>query len=195
MDQKTYHHGELRQQLIDEGLSLINESGVNGLSIRKVAERCGVSHTAPYRHFTNKDELIQAIGQTVWTAFSTALMKAMQDEDEPGAQIVKMGVCYVQFLVEHPAYRYFIFSSDQAVPIKIGPAAIDSSVEAFNVFRRCALNYLATTPTDTSDYPDKIVLMWSTVHGMAQLIANGNLVYDGDELDWVESMLALYLQG
>lgn len=193
MKQKTYHHGELRQQLIDEGLSLINEAGVDGLSIRKVAERCGVSHAAPYRHFTSKDDLVQAIGQMVWNAFSTALKKAVTETDDPKAQIVKMGVCYVQFLIEHPAYRFFIFSSDQAVPIKIGATDIDSSVEAFNVFHTSAVNYLATTSTDTSDYPDKTVLMWSTVHGMALLIANENLVYDGDDLAWVESMLELYL--
>ena len=57
----TYHHGDLRSALLDAALTVINEAGSSQLTIREVARRAGVSHTAPYRHFADKDELIVAV--------------------------------------------------------------------------------------------------------------------------------------
>ena len=51
----SYHHGNLRQALIDAGIKIINESGEESLSLRKVAAECNVSHAAPYAHFNSKD--------------------------------------------------------------------------------------------------------------------------------------------
>ena len=57
----TYHHGNLREALIEAGIRIINESGEDALSLRKVASACDVSHAAPYAHFKDKNELIEAI--------------------------------------------------------------------------------------------------------------------------------------
>ena len=57
----SYHHGNLRQALIEAGIKIINESGEENLSLRKVAALCNVSHAAPYAHFKDKDELLEAI--------------------------------------------------------------------------------------------------------------------------------------
>ena len=56
-----YHHGNLRQALIDAGIKIINENGEEALSLRKAAAACDVSHAAPYAHFKDKDELLEAI--------------------------------------------------------------------------------------------------------------------------------------
>ena len=61
----SYHHGNLRQALIDAGIKLINENGEENLSLRKVAAACDVSHAAPYAHFKDKEELIDAIKENV----------------------------------------------------------------------------------------------------------------------------------
>ena len=55
-----YHHGDLRNDLIEESIKMINSSGEESLSMRKLAERCGVSMAAPYAHFKNKEEMINA---------------------------------------------------------------------------------------------------------------------------------------
>ena len=65
----TYHHGNLREALIEAGLKIINESGEDSLSLRKVAAACNVSHAAPYAHFMDKDELIEAIKSSVTDRF------------------------------------------------------------------------------------------------------------------------------
>ena len=59
MEKKPYHHKNLINDLIEKGIELVNKNGINQLSLRKVAQACGVSHAAPYSHFSNKEELLQ----------------------------------------------------------------------------------------------------------------------------------------
>ena len=73
----SYHHGNLRQALIDAGIKIINENGEENLSLRKVAAACGVSHAAPYAHFKDKDELIEAIKDNVTEKFMEKLVEAV----------------------------------------------------------------------------------------------------------------------
>ena len=58
---QTYHHKDLRNALIETGIQIVNTEGVNAFSLRKVAAACGVSHAAPYSHFQNKEELLEAM--------------------------------------------------------------------------------------------------------------------------------------
>ena len=58
---QTYHHKDLRNALIEAGIQLVSTEGVNAFSLRKVAAACGVSHAAPYSHFQNKEELLEAM--------------------------------------------------------------------------------------------------------------------------------------
>src|SRR5260370_31479327 len=60
---KSYHHGDLRNALIQAGLEMLSESGAAALDLRKVARRAGVSHAAPYRHFADRQALIAAINE------------------------------------------------------------------------------------------------------------------------------------
>ncbi|SHI59388.1 transcriptional regulator, TetR family [Clostridium cavendishii DSM 21758] len=73
MIKDKYHHGDLNQKLIENGLLLLNKEGVDGFSLRKVASMCGVSHNAPYKHFKDKEELIDEIIKEVWKSFYLAL--------------------------------------------------------------------------------------------------------------------------
>lgn len=66
MKEKSYHHGDLRRALIETGIDFIKEKGEEALSLRKIAEMCGVSNAAPYAHFKNKDEFIAAVQRYVW---------------------------------------------------------------------------------------------------------------------------------
>ena len=72
----NYHHGDLRNALIEAGIKIINENGEDALSLRKVAAACGVSHAAPYAHFPDKESLLSAIKETVTNDFLSELEKA-----------------------------------------------------------------------------------------------------------------------
>lgn len=70
---QTYHHKDLRNALIETGIHLVNTEGVNSFSLRKVAAACGVSHAAPYSHFQNKEELLEAMQLFITDRFSKQL--------------------------------------------------------------------------------------------------------------------------
>ena len=98
-----YHHGNLKQQLLDEGLKLLSEEGIKNFSIRKLARRCNVSHTSPYRHFSSKEELILAISQEIHAKFNTALKEGLDSvEGSLRDKLNAMGKAYVFFFLNNP---------------------------------------------------------------------------------------------
>ena len=107
-----YHHGDLRNALIEESIKMINTSGEDSLSMRKLAERCGVSMAAPYAHFKNKEEMINAIKEYVENSFTTYLEAAISScENDVEKKIITLGNAYITFFIENPEYFTFLFSS------------------------------------------------------------------------------------
>ena len=111
MTEDKYHHGNLKQALIDAGIKIINKEGEQGLSLRKVAAACGVSHSAPYAHYKDKDELLSAIKSSVTEQFTEYLHEAVDGMKEESAEkaIVAMGRSYVKFFINNPDYYQFLF--------------------------------------------------------------------------------------
>ena len=105
----NYHHGDLRNALIETGIRIVNECGEKGLSLRKLAAACGVSNAAPYAHFSGKEELIQAMQEYVTEKFTGRLQEAIDRKADEGAEqmILAMGKAYVLFFVENPTYFTF----------------------------------------------------------------------------------------
>lgn len=191
MVKEKYHHGDLRQTLIDNGLLLLNKDGVEGFSLRKVASMCDVSHTAPYKHFKDKDELIGEIIKEVWKKFYLALFEVTKlYPDNPKVQVIEMGKAYVKFMIEYPEYLKFMFLSDNAFPVKIKDNKfINEGVSAFSIFKDSAESFLRHINLDESLYTEKILTMWSLVHGIAVLITKKSIEYNGDYLELVEQMI------
>ena len=104
-----YHHGNLRQALIDAGIKIINESGEEALSLRKAAAACNVSHAAPYAHFKDKDELIEAIKKSVTDKFTEELETAVKGAGSADEALIAMGRTYVSFFSRNPDYFTFLF--------------------------------------------------------------------------------------
>src|SRR5256885_14536758 len=94
----TYHHGDLRNALIDVALTQIAVEGARALSLREVARAAGVSHTASYRHFPNKESLLAAIAEQGFVMLGDAVGAAVQAHpDDPLAALQASGVAYVEF--------------------------------------------------------------------------------------------------
>src|SRR5690349_3367842 len=108
----TYQHGNLREALVQAGLKLLAEGGVEGLSLRAAAQLAGVSHAAPYRHFKDKDALVAAIAEQGFRLL-TASMRAELEQLGAGAdthqRMRALGQGYVRFAREHPGYLGVIF--------------------------------------------------------------------------------------
>ena len=114
----SYHHGNLRQALIDAGIKIINENGEENLSLRKAAAACGVSHAAPYAHFKDKEELIEAIKENVTDRFMEKLVEAVTDKPTADAAIIAMGRAYVTFFSKNPDYFIFLFGKQNITALQ-----------------------------------------------------------------------------
>jgi AcrR family transcriptional regulator len=193
MVKSQYHHGMLKKELIAKGLQLLNKEGVAEFSLRKVAALCGVSHAAPYKHFKNKEELIDAISQEVVGSFKNTLEEVVgQYSDNPRAQLIELGKAYVRFMVEHPDYLEFLFLSGEKYPVVIVNGEFqntDSPDCPFSIFKKCAQNFLDSLDAKIVDRTDDILMLWVFVHGLAVLIAKQSVKYSGDYLDLVAKMI------
>jgi AcrR family transcriptional regulator len=98
-----YHHGDLRNALISEGLKLLEEAGHSDFTLRDLARRVGVSAAAPYAHFTDKSALLAAIATTGFVRLRAALETAVRSDSDPADQFLHMGSAYVRFGLDHPA--------------------------------------------------------------------------------------------
>ncbi|SKC89253.1 TetR/AcrR family transcriptional regulator [Maledivibacter halophilus] len=188
---RKYHHGDLKQELIHNGLLLINKEGIEGFSLRKVASMCGVSHNAPYKHFKDKDGLIDEIIREVWKKFYIVLLEVTElYSNEPKLQIVEMGKAYVKFMVENPEYFKFMFLSDNPYPIKIeDDKFLNAKAGAFGVFKDSSERYFMGINLNKDLYMQKTLTMWSMIHGIAILIVKKSIEYNGDYLALVERMI------
>ncbi len=106
----NYHHGNLREALIQAGLESLQVEGVETLSLRKLAEQCGVSPAAPYAHFENKEALLDAMEEYVMVELTKALEQTARGYVGKGTLLLELGVTYVLFFFENPAYFTTLFS-------------------------------------------------------------------------------------
>jgi AcrR family transcriptional regulator len=112
-EKAAYHHGDLREALIEAALEIIGEIGPPGLTIREVARRAGVSHAAPYRHFADKDELILAVVERGFEMLDADVRRARAAAGEdPIAQFAASGEAYLGFALGYPTYYQVMFSGD-----------------------------------------------------------------------------------
>src|SRR5437868_6787315 len=102
---RPYHHGDLRRALVDAARRILEAEGPTALSLRAVAREAGVSPAAPYHHFKDKAELLDAVADEGWQMLNAAMGKA-RDEAEPRSKLNALGIAYVCFARENPAlYR------------------------------------------------------------------------------------------
>ncbi|WP_236860134.1 TetR/AcrR family transcriptional regulator [Candidatus Formimonas warabiya] len=196
MTQKnSYHHDDLKSELIAKGLKLLDEEGYEGFSLRKVAKACHVSHTAPYRHYKNKDDLIMAIAFETMDKFNRSLQEAVdQYPDDPKSQLKEMGCAYIKFFAENPEYFRLIFLSDINKKINHYQANPDqghyftdqySSGHPFGTLYRAVERYLGERQSAgncTMDQDALTLYCWGLVHGISILIARKEFSYQGDYL-------------
>ncbi|AVQ39023.1 TetR/AcrR family transcriptional regulator [Clostridium botulinum] len=187
----TYHHGDLKESLIIEGLKLFNEEGADKFSLRKVAALCNVSHSAPYKHFKNKEELINAISQYVFGEFEKSLREiAEMYKDDPYKKIMELGKKYVWFMVENPDYLKFLFLNNYKYEIIVDENKLETKISgAFGLFKNSAIEYLKSINVKREEYAQDVIAMWSMVHGIAVMLANRTFIYNGDYLELVENII------
>lgn len=109
----SYHHGNLRRELMDEALRVIRDKGVEAASLRSIAANLGVSHAAPYHHFADRTALLRELAHEGMGLMDERMAAAeTRAGDDPGERLLGIGLAYVTFAVERPDYYAVIASPE-----------------------------------------------------------------------------------
>ncbi|WP_058300245.1 TetR/AcrR family transcriptional regulator [Gorillibacterium timonense] len=183
MKEKPYHHGDLRNQLIEAGIELLNEEGISGFSLRKVAARCEVSHAAPYSHFKDVKELISAMSEHVTERFTDKLRASIQGAEDSLQAISSLGKAYIAFFEENPAYFPFLYYHSSISIDLEGKQEADDLYPPFAVFKATANQVFRSMNLKEEDDTKALLALWSMVHGIASLVTSKGIHYSGDWQD------------
>lgn len=106
---KSYHHDNLKKDLIEKGIEIINEMGEEKLSLRYVAKMCGASNAAPYTYFKKKEDLLEAISNYIWKMLAKKLNETREKYKNKEELLVKLGKKYVTFFCENSRLSFYNF--------------------------------------------------------------------------------------
>jgi AcrR family transcriptional regulator len=170
-----YHHGNLKQVLLDASVDLIGTVGLPAFTLREVARRAGVSHNAPYRHFRDKDDLLNAVAAEGFNRLTESMMKAAEDGSNAMARLRLSGRGYVDFALRFPQHFVVMFESPQ--PIKTNIESRTAGGRAFGALTRYIEECQKEGALPGTDPMRLALLAWSLVHGIAKLANNGRFPF------------------
>src|SRR3981189_920996 len=135
--ERGYHHGNLKEALLQAALNLIAQKGAAGFPFADAARMAGVSPAAPYRHFRDRDELLSSIAQRGFEMFESALSAAWDDgRPDTGTALARVGKGYQKLAREEPAFYSAMFES--GLPVDLNPALQAAGERAFGIIRAAA---------------------------------------------------------
>jgi AcrR family transcriptional regulator len=173
-----YHHGDLRRALIDQALKTIDTHGVDELTLRGVGDALGVSRTALYRHFSDKQSLVAAVAREGFRAFRVALVAAWEGAGRGLPGLDAMGEAYLRFAVAHPAHYRVMFGRFVESKLR-DPALLEEADGAFQALLGALLQLQRDGLARQDDPLVQARFVWSVVHGLAMLTIDGQLPEDG----------------
>ena len=195
---RGYHHGNLREALIEAALSLIAEKGPSGFSFADAARSAGVSSAAPYRHFRDREALIADVARRGFELFEQRLDKAWNDgRPDTFTAFENTGRAYLQFAREEPAHYSAMFEA--GVELDADPELRKAADAAFAVIRKAAEALCALASAGARPPAMMVALhLWAMAHGIASLFGRGDagrrkLPMAPEEL--LEAAVLVYLQG
>lgn len=195
---RGYHHGNLREALVEAALRLIGEKGPAGFTIAEAARAAGVSPAAPYRHFRDREELMADVAKRGFEAFAQALRQAWdRGRPEPRAALLRVGMGYLDFARREPAAYAAMFETP--FPAECPPGLRAASDDAFTVLREACDAVLAEMNVVRRPPGLMVALhIWSMAHGIASLFARGDAARRPLPMspeDLLEAGVRVYLDG
>ena len=159
-----YHHGDLRQAVLHQAGKILEQEGLEALMVREVARRAGVSHNAPYRHFSDREHLLIALAEEGFDMLGRALAKRPRRE---------MGEAYVDFALAHPQRFRLMFGGRVKLP-KSDARTYEGLKQSF---------------VDLGENAERAAAAaWSLMHGLSQLLLDGHFATE-ERKSFVRSVL------
>lgn len=174
-EKSSYHHGDLRSSLVDAASLMLKENGINGLSLRKLADRVGVSRTAPYHHFKDKNELLCAIaerGFSRWQKDANDIFTRAEISAKDKYRLFIKG--YIAYAADNPElydlmFGRTIWKQNTATPSlrEVAYPSFHHQVEMTREWQDQGIM------PDTEDTLRLAQVTWGTIHGIARLLIDG----------------------
>lgn len=175
---KSYHHGDLKNALLDSSIALLRNHGPQAFSLRELALSLGVSSAAPYRHFKTKEKLFSALAVQGFEVLTMGFRKAIEAHPfEPMEQLHGIGVSYYRFAGEHPEQLQMMFGNiipqiEIANDAEFGAAAGKAFKALCEAVKACQDAGLLDVKMDVKKLA---IIIWSAIHGFASLHLTGTL--------------------
>ncbi|MDE2362705.1 MAG: TetR/AcrR family transcriptional regulator [Hyphomicrobiales bacterium] len=176
-ERRGYHHGRLKDALVEAARSLVAERGPAGFTLSEAAKMVGVTAAAPYRHFADRNELMSELARRGFEAFAQRLETAW-DNGRPDAVSAfrRMGVAYLAFAKEEPGLYSAMFGNVQALNTPTSGAAADRALAM--IHHACA-SVLRQYGAPDAGARDLALQVWAFSHGVAQLALSGHFAGHG----------------
>ena len=162
-----YHHGDLKRALLDAAMEMLDDEGAEGIGLRELARKVGVSAAAPYRHFRSRQALLEAVATEGFRRFSA--MMAAKEEDLPETdQLPAMAEAYVRFALVQPALFRLMFS--RQIDKQDNKALHNAAIEAYASLAKAAAREVPDAPSEGA------VIAWAFVHGLSMLLLDEQIL-------------------
>lgn len=187
-DSPAYHHGNLRKALVDAAIEILKEDGVHKAGLRSVARKVGVSQAAPYSHFKDKEDLLAAVSERGFSAMAKAMEFEAMGTLTERERLLALARGYIKFAVQEKSLFQLMFSSEGSL--------LASNLELALAKKSCRellLNSLAEELQLTDNQEIKLataeLALWSSIHGLATLIVQGDADFFNDNISEVDELV------
>lgn len=171
---RTYHHHDLRRALLDAAVELVQEHDVVALTLRKVAQRAGVTHAAPYHHFASKAELVATLAEEGYEKLYAMQLRAAEVAgDDPVLRLRALGVAYVEFALAHPGHFRVMFRMDLGDWYQ--DTRLAEGAQRGMVLLSSTIHQVIESQGLEADLMEMTLAAWSVAHGIATLWVDGPL--------------------
>lgn len=180
-----YHHGNVKEALLDEALKLIQDNDAGMISLRRLSREVGVTPSAVYNHFADKDALLLAVKTRIYDDMNAYFEARRSATDNPEQALLEMCMSYYQFANEYPAQFQFLFSS--TLPLEWSTSqTVEVSCRSILRTRKLVLQIYEKykIPCSESAVVNATLLIWSQLHGIVVLRNSGSINAVVAYLNW-----------
>ena len=172
---KPYHHGDLRRALIDAGFRLVEEGGVEQLSMREAARRAGVSPGAPFRHFDSREALITAVAIEAQRRFRAEIVVALKETPpgDPLARFRSFGLAYLRWAMRNPTH-FEIISSGRLFDYDNSDDLLRDNAELIGMIEHTLKEAFAAGQLRPAEFDHVLIAARALVYGFARMNLDGH---------------------
>lgn len=179
MSKRKYHHEDLRSILVKAASILLEEEGMENLTMRNLSKKVGVSRSAPYRHFQDKTALLGAVAAEGFNRLGDTLACLPEEDVEPVRRFRLCSCAYVRFAVNSPRLYTLMFGFELAGGAPV-PELTDSAERAFSGIVECIISCQNENAFKRSNPLGMANVCWSSLHGLSMLLIGGAVSMAGE---------------